>query len=112
MTLTTRHLLLAGLLALTVLAQPGLCPCWLIANVEDIHPHRAGNASRPHDHEYLFEMFPSQPAAVLDLAPNPVGRLIEHLLNSSMWQASGKNDVRALAWSHAPPTPPPRLSAS
>ncbi len=112
MTHTARHLLLACLLALTVLAQPGLCPCWLIANVEDIHPHRAGNANRPHDHEYLFEMFPSQLAAVLDLAPNPVGRLIEHLLNSSVWQASGENDVLAFVWSQAPPTPPPRLSAS
>ncbi len=92
------------------LMPPGLCPCWLMRDVRALHPHPGGFPERPHRHDYLFEIFQSQPAAEVELATNPVGILIEHLLTDSLWQARQDSAVFAPGWRALPPTPPPRFS--
>lgn len=101
------RLALAVCVALVALAPPGLCPCWLIADVRHIHPHPSGEPDRPHPHDYLFEMFQTQPAHTSEPPLHPTA-LIEHLKDRSVWQAVGDYARVISGWSAAPPTPPPR----
>lgn len=94
------------------LAQPGLCSCWLIAEVKDIHPHPDGQPDRPHDHRYLFEIFQAQNIAIANIYVVAVAVLIASLAGASLWhqmldQAPGGN-----GWSSPPDIPPPRLAFS
>jgi hypothetical protein len=103
---------LMAVILFVALMPPGLCPCWLMHDVRAFHPHPGGFPERPHRHDYLFDIFQSQQAADMEIMPNPVGMLIEKLLNGSVWQARDMFKVSALNWQSAPPTPPPRLLAS
>jgi len=104
-----RPALIIAILFVTFM-PPGLCPCWLMRDVRALHPHPGGFPERPHRHDYLFEIFQSQPAAEVELATNPVGMLIEQLLNNSLWQARQVSTLFIPGWHALPPTPPPRLS--
>jgi len=98
---------LAFLAALTSLAQPGLCPCWLIADA--VHPHPGGRAQadHPHPHGYLFEMFQAQPAAI---APALVTAraLVNDLAAQALWQTLIERRTGAAGWGGPPDHPPPR----
>lgn len=48
---------LALLGVLVTLTPPGLCPCWLLAQVERTHVHPAGDEHQSHSHDYLFDLF-------------------------------------------------------
>jgi len=90
-------------------AQPGLCPCWLLADARHIHPHPFTHPERPHDHGYLFALFSSTPAQT---APAPISPmdLLERLrsgLSSSL--AAGLRG--SPLWTAPPSFPPPRLFA-
>jgi len=110
-----RRLTLALLLFLAgylTLAQPGLCPCWLIADVQKYHPHLFAHPERPHPHGYLFEIFNAESVAVAPPLPIPARTLILASAISSLWWHIGSHAFSVADWAAPPPTPPPRLSAS
>ncbi|MGH2606254.1 MAG: hypothetical protein ACRDG5_06650, partial [Anaerolineales bacterium] len=53
----TRGVVLATacLVLLIALAQPGLCPCWLLRDTDVVHPHLIAPESPEHPHDFLFE---------------------------------------------------------
>lgn len=105
----SRQALVVVILFVTFM-PPGLCPCWLMGDVRALHPHPGGFPERSHEHGYLFDIFQSQPAAVVALTTNPVRRLIEQLLHASLWLARHDSALFHLSWCALPPTPPPRFS--
>ena len=102
-------ILLAGSIAL---AQPGLCPCWLIPDVGKYHPHPDGYPERPHPHGYLLELFNAESAAVVPPFPIPARTLILFLALSTVWWCMGGNAPSLTGWASPPSTPPPRRAAS
>lgn len=102
-------LFLAGF---TVFAQPGLCPCWLMVDVQKYHLHPFAHPERPHPHDYLFEIFNAESAAVAPPLPLPARTLILALALSGLWLWIGSHTASVANWMTPPPTPPPRLSAS
>ncbi len=104
--------LLACLIALTALAQPGLCPCWLIQDVTRYHPHPFARPERPHPHGYLLEIFNAETIVVAPSLPVPARTLILLLALSSLWWRTGNAIVHFARRAAPPPTPPPRLAAS
>lgn len=72
------------------------------------HPHPAGNAHEPHDHEYLWELFRATLASV---APQVLSALALMLacLAASVWQwlLNGEH-LSATAWFAGVLLPPPR----
>jgi hypothetical protein len=104
--------LLIFLAAYIALAQPGLCPCWLMHDVRTYHPHPFAHPERPHPHDYLLEIFSAETAAVSPPAPMPVLTLILLLALGSLWWRTDSSRVPLARWAAPPATPPPRLSAS
>ena len=105
-------ILLVFLASLIAVAPPGLCPCWLIADVRTYHPHPNGRPERPHPHNYLFELFHSQTAAA---SPEPliaIRDLVLALIGTGVWRRLSRQARPAHGWVMPPPTPPPRLTAS
>jgi hypothetical protein len=99
---------LVFLAGLTAFAQPGFCPCWLLADVHDIHPHPAGHPQRPHSHGYLFELFMSGVPAVAEPALVPAATLILALALAAGWRIVGALELFPQPWVPPPQTPPPR----
>ncbi len=100
---------LAGFMAL---AQPGLCPCWLVRDVRLYHPHPGGHPERPHSHGYLLELFNAESAAVASPLPIPARTLILFLALSTVWWCIGGYAPALTGWASPPSTPPPRGAAS
>jgi hypothetical protein len=96
---------LAGLMTFD---QPGLCPCWLIADVHDIHPHPDGHPERPHSHGYLFDLFLSGLPAVAEPALVPAATLILALALAARWHTPGVLNYFPQSWATPPEPPPPR----
>jgi hypothetical protein len=108
-----RRLTLAALLlviGLTVLAPPGLCPCWLLADVREIHPHPFLRPELPHPHNYLFELFQADSPAVAPVIPSPAYVLLALLGLSALWRPVMHQPLTAKGWAAPPPVPPPRVS--
>ena len=91
---------LAGFLAL---AQPGLCPCWMLNGV---HPHPFAHAELPHSHGYLFWWYASDTAQSPPSLPTPdeVHARLRSL--GDLWSVVSAALLGAPLWS-APPSPPP-----
>ena len=104
--------LLIILAAFVALAQPGLCPCWLFADVGKYHPHPDGHPERPHSHAYLFELYNSQTVASTPSLPTPARTLILFLVLSTVWWCVGNYAPSLTSWASPPSTPPPRGAAS
>ncbi len=99
-------LFLAGFMAL---AQPGLCPCWLMADVAANHPHPDGHPERPHSHDYLFEMFASGLAAPPPRAVIPARLFVAHLASQGLLRLTAIEGLApAIGWQAALEPPPPR----
>ncbi len=99
---------LVFLAGLTALAQPGLCPCWLIGDVRTHHPHFDGRPERPHHHNYLFEMFPAGAAVLAEPNLLPAASLILLLGLAVLWQSRHVAAIFSRPWAALPVTPPPR----
>src|SRR5574337_1976323 len=79
--------LLVFLAGVTALAQPGLCPCWLVPDVRTDHPHPFAHSERPHPHDYLLELFNAETAAVAPQLPIPARTLILVLaISGLLWR--------------------------
>ena len=100
--------ILVFLAGLTTLAQPGLCPCWLIGDVRTNHPHFDVHPERPHHHNYLFEMFPAGVAVLSKPNLLPAASLILLLGLAVLWQSRRDALVFSRPWAPVPLTPPPR----
>ncbi len=104
--------LLIFLAGFTALAQPGLCPCWLVREVRIYHPHPDSHPERPHPHGYLLELFNAEMGATVPPFPTPARTVIVSLAHGSLWRRIGGHAVSVVDWAAPPPMPPPRLSAS
>ncbi len=100
-------LALAFMAAYLSLAQPGICPCWLIKDVHDIHPHPAGHADVPHSHDYLFEMFASAPAVAPSLPAQSPSFFLQHVSARGVWRGFSEANPGKPSEPPPPPTPPP-----
>jgi hypothetical protein len=107
MTLPARTLLFAFMAGFMSLAQPGICPCWLLNDVHDIHPHPAGHPEIPHSHDYLFAMFASAPALPPSLPLEPPSVLLDLASLRGVWRNHAEADLGQASTGPPPPTPPP-----
>lgn len=105
LSLAAALVLLASLMAV---APPGLCPCWLIRDVRDYHPHFDGHPERPHSHDYLFEMFPTGTTALAEPNLLPASSLIVLLALALLWHSRRDAALYGRIIVPAPLTPPPR----
>jgi hypothetical protein len=93
---------LAGFLAL---AQPGLCPCWML---DHVHPHPFANADRPHSHDYLFWSYSSDTAESPPSLPTHDEVHARLLSSADLWSEVVDLIPGAALWSAVPAPPPPR----
>jgi hypothetical protein len=100
------------LIGLTAWTPPGLCPCWLIAEIERYHPHPAGDPERQHAHDYLFEIFQAENPAIAALSFLPAQAFLLLLALGSLWRRVGSQRLLNVSWEPSPSTPPPRLQVS
>jgi hypothetical protein len=104
--------LIVALLGLVVaVTPPGLCPCWLLVEVERVHVHPAGDGAERHSHDYLFELFnshaPAYPPYVISAAA-----LIALLLASALYYRPPRWGMFSRhGWRGDPDVPPPRVAA-
>jgi len=96
----------------TSLAQPGLCPCWLMRDVRRYHPHVDRHPEHPHSHGYLLDLFNAEAVAVAPSLPIPAQTLILLLALGGLWRRIGHLAESVTPWIAPPPTPPQRLAAS
>ncbi len=106
-----RVLLVLGFLFNSYLAltPPGLCPCWLMVDPAEHHPH-FNDQARPHSHDYLLDYFQSQTVAAVPLMLMPIALLISLQAASGLWRQLFHVSLTANGWAYAPLTPPPRLT--
>ncbi len=104
--------LLILLISLTAFAQPGLCPCWLMADVQTRHPHLGGDPGGDHGHDYLNDLFSAGLAAVATFSLIPARTLIALLATGNLWRPIADHSSFAHGWTPTLEPPPPRLSAS
>lgn len=105
-------ILLILLVGLTAFAQPGLCPCWLMVDIQTRHPHPGGQPDQPHGHDYLDDLFSAGLAAVATLSLVPAHALIALLATGNLWRPIADHSSFAHGWMPALEPPPPRLIAS
>jgi hypothetical protein len=106
------HVGLALFVALLALAQPGLCGCWLVADVTGWHPHPAGMAQQPHDHGYLNDLFTAEAAAAGPIAALPVALWMLHAAARTLVRLRRAEAHLAVSgWQPRLDPPPPRLLA-
>jgi hypothetical protein len=98
--------------AYMALAQPGLGPCWMLAEVRRFHPHPFSHPEQPHGHDYLMDLSfssSSQPAPAI-LSP---GDFLEGLGSlRDLWAGAIPPIAGSPLWSPLPSPPPPRLAAA
>ncbi|MGQ0602028.1 MAG: hypothetical protein ACT4QE_10080 [Anaerolineales bacterium] len=109
--MTLFAVLLLFLSAVVAVTPPGLCSCWLIADVEQVHAHPAGDEDHPHSHDYLFELFnthlPATPPSVAAAAA-----VIAQLIGAALRLVLPRQvALGAARWSGSVELPPPRLVA-
>ncbi len=102
--------LLIFIIALTAFAPPGLCPCWLLAHVEEFHPHSPSQAQRPHSHDYLFEIYQAHSAADMPATLMPAALFVLLLAGLGHWRTLFHHEQAALAWNLPVASPPPRCA--
>lgn len=93
-----------------VLTPPGVCPCWLMFDPAEHHPHPDGHPERPHTHDYLLDYFRSQTAVAVPDLSLPAALLIALQASSGLRQPLGHAEAHAAGWSAAPLTPPPETA--
>ena len=101
--------LLILLAALTAFTPPGLCPCWLVADVARYHPHPDGHPEKPHAHNYLNDLFQSQVIVIATLT-FITARMLIAILESQMRYALIHGDAAIpRGWIAVLEPPPPRI---
>jgi hypothetical protein len=103
-------ILCAFLISLTALAQPGLCPCWLMLDVR--HPHPDGQAEQEHGHGYLNDLFSAGTPAIVTLSLAAAHTLIAMLALGGLWRSAADETLPMAGWILTLEPPPPRRFAS
>jgi hypothetical protein len=103
-------LLLAILAAIT---PPGLCACWLIPQVETVHPHISEeHAKSEHPHDYLFQLSQTlsqtNSIEIIPLFITPATVWIALALTGSIWWRLEGHNFQEARWRPAIPLPPPK----
>jgi len=94
---------------LTALTPPGLCACWLIPQVEIVHPHVSKeHATSEHPHDYLFQLSQTTPAEVMPLVILPATVWITLAFASRIWWRLPGLYFREAGWQPTIPLPPPK----
>ncbi len=101
--------LLILLAALTAFAQAGLCPCWLMADVAQYHPHPDGHPEKLHSHNYLNDLFQSQVIVIATLAFVTARMLIALLESQPRYTLTRGDAATPRGWVAALEPPPPRI---
>lgn len=102
------RLTLVGLSLWLSLAQPGLCPCWMLSDLEHNHPHPSGHSHEPHAHDYVWELFRASLASVAPQVFSALALMLASLA-ACLWQALlSRKRLQAAAWFANVPLPPPR----
>lgn len=96
------------LVSLTALAQPGLCPCWLMIDAQKYHPHPGNDPEREHKHAYLADLFNADSVAVEPLTAVPISMLIALAMALALWRPLRHNLEFATGRTPALDPPPPR----
>jgi hypothetical protein len=89
-------------------SQPGLCPCWLLADARHIHPHPFAHPERPHTHDYLIDLFGSLPSQVPPPLAVPDEVLAELQASGDLWLLAAGAAPGNPLWGDPPSSPPPR----
>jgi hypothetical protein len=100
------------LVGLTALAQPGLCPCWLMMDINSYHPHLDRHPDRPHSHDYLGDLFNAGVPALVPFAHLTAHSLIALLALGVLWRLAMDAVIAASEWISALEPPPPRQAPS
>ncbi len=101
-------ILIVLLVGFVALAQPGLCPCWLMLDISAHHPHPDGHPERPHSHGYLADLFQTDTVAAIPLLVVPAQTLIaQHALGALWWRVPNR-EWQLTGWMSAMEPPPPR----
>ncbi len=107
--MTAGLVFLAGYLCL---AQPGMCPYWMIGDVSILSgPPASGEHARPqHNHNenrdnFLATVAPALPQVVLSAAA-----LLALLAARAMQIVLRAGRLTLTSWQRVPPAPPPRLA--
>ncbi len=107
----SRWLLVVTLLstALVVLMPPGLCPCWLNAEVERFHLHIGKVTEEDHSHEYLNQLSETTVADTHSIKILPARLLVALLIGmGALTRQLFAPAISFSGWYLLPPKPPPR----
>lgn len=74
------------LAVLITFAQPGVCSCWMMVDVAYNHPHPDGRPERPHNHEYLADLFLANTAITVLPFIFSILAFIALIYDSALWQ--------------------------
>jgi hypothetical protein len=97
----------------TVLAQPGLPPCWLESRACEFHPHFSRHhAETPHTHDYLFDLAKTTTVQGLHILLIPISLLIELLFLSPLLRKELSPALIERIWISLLDPPPPRFACS
>ncbi len=96
------------LIVLTAVAPPGLCACWLIPEVESVHPHVSkAHAESHHTHDYLLQISQTTGTDILPLMILPAHVLIALAFAGLIWWALRGDEVSEAGWVPVIPMEPP-----
>jgi hypothetical protein len=97
------------LVILAVSGPPGLCACWLIPQVETIHPHFSEqHAKSEHLHDYLFQLSQTTNTEITPLVIMSATVWIAMALTGSIWRRLEERYFQEAGWLPAIPLPPPK----
>ena|SRR3989304_10459808 len=98
-----------GLAVMVSLAQPGICPCWMLSDVRQLHPHLFNQPQTEHSHQYLLEYNQTVMAQVVPALVPQVTLLVALLsLAGLSWRIESWVDLPA-GWASSPESPPPEF---
>jgi hypothetical protein len=104
------RLLIFFMILYSAFAQPGLPPCWLMAESCSVHPHPGGHPELPHDHGYLFDLGQANSDGIAPALPVPARLLIAAAYAASLLLLLADEYIFSSGWVTPPDSPPPRLS--
>ncbi len=93
---------------LTSLMPPGVCPCWLMPDPAQQHPHPGGHSDQLHSHDYLLDLFESQTVPGLTAKPISVAAWLAVLAASGLALYLSQPGIGLGDWSRPVEPPPPR----
>jgi hypothetical protein len=96
------------LIALIAFAQPGVPPCWMMAQACAQHPHFVPHPDTSHDHGYLYDLSAGYVIALSPARQVPAALLIALLGLAGLFRRLVYSLILHAAWQFPPELTPPR----